>query len=94
MGKITGFLEIERHDRKYAPVAERVTHFHEFVAPLCRTHHREVHRVGNEPAWWKRAGIDPIQAARKLWESTRLNGGSPSAPPIGRTDGAGGNINI
>ena len=24
MGKITGFLEIERHDRKYTPVAERV----------------------------------------------------------------------
>jgi len=23
MGKITGFLEIERHDRKYEPVAER-----------------------------------------------------------------------
>ena len=22
-GKVTGFLEIERHDRKYAPVAER-----------------------------------------------------------------------
>ena len=34
MGKITGFLEIERHDRKYAPVAERVKHWHEFVVPL------------------------------------------------------------
>lgn len=34
MGKVTGFLEIERHDRKYAPVAERLTHFHEFVVPL------------------------------------------------------------
>ena len=34
MGKITGFLEIERHDRKYAPVAERIKHWHEFVLPL------------------------------------------------------------
>jgi glutamate synthase (NADPH/NADH) small chain len=34
MGKITGFLEIERHDRKYAPVAERIKHYHEFVLPL------------------------------------------------------------
>jgi len=34
MGKVTGFLEIERHDRKYAPVAERLQHFHEFVVPL------------------------------------------------------------
>jgi glutamate synthase (NADPH/NADH) small chain len=34
MGKITGFLEIERHDRKYTPVAERLKHFREFVIPL------------------------------------------------------------
>src|ERR1700692_4258925 len=34
MGKITGFLEIERHDRKYEPVAERVKNFREFVIPL------------------------------------------------------------
>ncbi len=34
MGKVTGFLEIERHDRKYAPVAERLKHFQEFVVPL------------------------------------------------------------
>jgi hypothetical protein len=49
----------------------------EFVAPLCRIHHREVHRVGDERAWWKQVGIEPIEAARKLWESTRLNEGSP-----------------
>ena len=34
MGKVTGFLEIERHDRKYAPVAERLKNYHEFVIPL------------------------------------------------------------
>jgi glutamate synthase (NADPH) small chain len=33
MGKITGFLEIEREDRDYAPVAERTRHFREFVLP-------------------------------------------------------------
>jgi glutamate synthase (NADPH) small chain len=33
MGKITGFLEIEREDRDYAPVSERTRHFHEFVLP-------------------------------------------------------------
>ncbi len=32
MGKITGFLEIEREDREYAPVAERIGHYREFVA--------------------------------------------------------------
>jgi len=34
MGKPTGFKEYPRHDRDYAPVAERIVHFHEFVIPL------------------------------------------------------------
>jgi hypothetical protein len=45
----------------------------EFAVPLCRIHHRLVHRVGNEAAWWKDAGIDPIKAARQLWRQTRLD---------------------
>jgi hypothetical protein len=39
----------------------------EFTVPLCRGHHREVHRCGDEAAWWRNAGIDPIIAARSLW---------------------------
>jgi hypothetical protein len=39
----------------------------EFTVPLCRGHHREVHRCGDEAAWWKRTGIDPSAAARVLW---------------------------
>jgi glutamate synthase (NADPH/NADH) small chain len=34
MGKVTGFKEFERHDRKYLPVAERITNYNEFVVPL------------------------------------------------------------
>jgi len=34
MGKPTGFLEIERHDRSYRPVEERLKHWNEFVEPL------------------------------------------------------------
>ena len=34
MGKPTGFLEITRHEHGYAPVAERIMHFRDFVAPL------------------------------------------------------------
>ncbi len=33
MGKITGFLEIDREDRTYEPAADRVRHFREFVIP-------------------------------------------------------------
>jgi hypothetical protein len=39
----------------------------EFTVPLCRGHHREVHRCGDEPAWWRNADIDPAAAARALW---------------------------
>ena len=35
MGKTTGFLEIEREDRDYAPVAERTRNYREFVLPLA-----------------------------------------------------------
>ena len=45
----------------------------EFVAPLCRIHHRAVHRVSDERAWWKQAGIDPVKVARKLWRNSRRN---------------------
>ena len=34
MGKVTGFLEIDRQDRKYAPAADRVRNYKEFVIPL------------------------------------------------------------
>jgi len=47
----------------------------EFAVPLCRIHHRAAHRAGDERAWWKAAGIDPLKIARKLWKDTRANKG-------------------
>jgi hypothetical protein len=43
----------------------------EFTVPLCRTHHRDNHRFGDEQAWWGRQAIDPLGPSRKLWVSTR-----------------------
>jgi hypothetical protein len=43
----------------------------EFAVPLCRGHHRAVHRSRDELAWWRQAGIDPIKVARRLWKATR-----------------------
>jgi len=37
MGKVTGFLEIDRQDRKYAPAADRIRHYKEFVIPLSES---------------------------------------------------------
>jgi ERF superfamily len=42
----------------------------EFTVPLCRGHHREVHRCGDEAGWWKKTGIDPTVSARVLWLET------------------------
>ena len=42
----------------------------EFTVPLCRGHHREVHRCGDEAGWWDKAGIDAAAAARVFWLQT------------------------
>jgi len=47
----------------------------EFAVSLCRIHHRAAHRAGDERAWWKAAGIDPLKIARQLWKDTRGNKG-------------------
>ncbi len=41
MGKVTGFLEIDRRDRKYAPASDRIRHYREFVIPLGEEGTRE-----------------------------------------------------
>jgi hypothetical protein len=41
-----------------------------FAVPICRVHHRELHRRGNERTWWEDQGIDPLAIAATLWERT------------------------
>jgi hypothetical protein len=56
----------------------------EFTVPLCRGHHREVHRCGDEAAWWQKAGMDPAAAARALWLKTHP---LPARPRTVSTEG-------
>jgi hypothetical protein len=42
----------------------------EFTVPLCRTHHRQLHQVGDERIWWTQHNISPLEIARTLWQST------------------------
>ena len=66
----------------------------EFTVPVCRGHHREIHRCGDEAAWWRKVGIDATAAARVLWLKThplpvrsvaaQLNGGRSGPPPRNR----------
>jgi len=43
----------------------------EFTVPLCRLHHRELHRCGNELTWWQLVNVDPMHTAQRLWQHTR-----------------------
>jgi ERF superfamily protein len=64
----------------------------EFTVPLCRGHHGEVHRWGDEAAWWTKAGIDPAIPARALWlESHPLPAASHKTDLEGKTSLPAGN---
>ncbi|WP_377827420.1 ERF family protein [Bradyrhizobium lupini] len=42
----------------------------EFTVPLCRAHHQELHRQGNERAWWANLQIAPLPVAQDLWAAS------------------------
>jgi hypothetical protein len=45
----------------------------EFTVPLCRVHHRDLHRRGDEKQWWHAAKIEPMEIAQMLWRETHDN---------------------
>jgi ERF superfamily/Protein of unknown function (DUF968) len=45
----------------------------EFTVPLCRVHHRDLHRGSDEKKWWEAAKIEPMEVAQKLWRETHTN---------------------
>jgi hypothetical protein len=48
----------------------------EFTVPLCRKHHRELHRRGNEVTWWANMQVAPIPIAKELWDISPVNAAS------------------
>jgi hypothetical protein len=42
----------------------------EFTVPLCRPHHQDLHRHGNEKAWWANMQISPLPIAKELWDAS------------------------
>ena len=54
----------------------------EFIVPLCRGHHRQLHQAGNEIAWWEDLNINALEIAKRFWEESRMNRypGAPQAP--------------
>jgi ERF superfamily len=57
-----------------------------FTVPICRLHHRELHRRGDERAWWRKQGLDPLPVAAALWERTHAVD-SAAAELAGDVDG-------
>ena len=65
---VCGRLPTDPHHLRFAQsraLSRKVSD--EFTVPLCRGHHRELHRYGDEAAWWDRLGIDVLEIARALW---------------------------
>ena len=60
------------HHLRFAQARARPQVSDEFVVPLSRSHHRALHRVGNEQGWWQATGIDPLEFASKFWGQSRL----------------------
>jgi hypothetical protein len=63
----------------------------EYTVPICRIHHRELHRYGDEPSWWAGVNVDPLSIALELWRRSRSAeikemgnlGRLPGPPPLG-----------
>jgi len=50
----------------------------EFTVPLCRSHHRQLHQVGDEVAWWNDLKINALEIAQGLWEQSHAKSASES----------------
>ncbi|RXH41892.1 ERF family protein [Bradyrhizobium zhanjiangense] len=57
----------------------------EFAVPLCRAHHEELHRHGNERAWWTNLQIAPLPVAQDLWAASPVHG--PADAAVGTAPG-------
>jgi hypothetical protein len=69
---LCGRTPSDAHHVKYAEaqaMSRKVSD--KFTVPVCRLHHRELHRRGDERAWWQAQGIDPLTTAANLWDRTR-----------------------
>jgi hypothetical protein len=76
---VCGRQPCEAHHIRYAQqraLGRKVSD--EFTVPLCRVHHRELHRQGDERAWWSKFNIDPMPIALRFWQHTR---GVPTTKP-------------
>ena len=69
---ICGRTPAEAHHIRFAqPRALNRKVSDEYTVPVCRLHHRELHRYGDEASWWAGVNIDPLPIALDLWRSSQ-----------------------
>jgi hypothetical protein len=91
---ICGRMPSDAHHLKFAErpaMGRKVSD--KFTVPICRLHHRDLHRRGKENSWWEERGIDPLPIAEKLWMTTHAAAPTSSADTsaVGREPGLNGN---
>lgn len=77
---ICGWAPVHAHHLRFAQprsMGNKVSD--EWSMPLCFTHHRSLHTVGNEETWWAEKGIDAKAEALRLW---RQNHGIPEPTDV------------
>ena len=73
---ICGRTPAEAHHLRFAqPRALGRKVSDEYTVPVCRLHHRELHRYGDEASWWASTSIDPLPIALELWKRSRSGHG-------------------
>jgi len=92
MGKVTGFLEIDRRDRRYAPAGDRVRHYREFMIPLSEEANRDQADVDQRLEQLRDVarGVDDPSGQGSVYAVWRQRSGVPdSAEPAMGNPGGG-----
>ena len=68
---VCGRAPAEAHHIRFAqPRALNRKVSDEYTVPVCRLHHRELHRYGDEASWWAGVSLDPLAIALSLWRQS------------------------
>jgi hypothetical protein len=87
---VCGRAPCDAHHLRFAqPRALGLKVSDEYTVPMCRIHHRELHRHGNEDAWWGKLKIEPVNIALSLWRQTHPHqNAAPSEPNLEHNEAA------
>jgi hypothetical protein len=80
---ICGRTPAEAHHIRFAqPRALNRKVSDEYTVPICRLHHRELHRYGDEASWWAGVNVDALPIALELWRRSRDDAAKASREPL------------